>query len=122
MFVADDDAPGGADISWDYGDLLPAEAAASGHGNLDYFPAADFIESIRTGRAPELDVNGAVETAAPAIVAGMSAENGGVPFAVPDFRPGEKRPAGRAPAVVDPGAAELADSPVGLDGPIVPAP
>lgn len=40
-----------------------------------------------------------MDTAAPAILAAASIARGGVPLAVPDFRPGPSRPLGAAPAV-----------------------
>ncbi|MDP2989104.1 MAG: hypothetical protein Q8O57_00865, partial [Kiritimatiellota bacterium] len=45
-----------------------------------------------------LTVYKAAETAAPAALAGLSAENNGAWFDVPDFRPGKNRKAGQMPA------------------------
>jgi predicted dehydrogenase len=81
-----------AEASWDA--MLPDAATRTGHWGLDYFPLADFVDAIRAGRSPEMDVYTAVETAAPAILAAKSAEEGGRPFDVPDFRPGPGRSLG----------------------------
>lgn len=77
--------------------VLPEAAARTGHWGLDYFPLADFIDAIRRGRSPEMDVYTAADTAGPAILAARSAEEGGRPFDVPDFRPGPNRSEGSRP-------------------------
>jgi hypothetical protein len=88
-----------ADIDWDFTPYQPSppEARASGHGGLDHYPMADFIRAIREDSETELDVYGAADTAAPAILAAESAENGGALLKVPDFRPGEGRKKGEMP-------------------------
>ena len=63
-------------------------AAASDHGGADPYPVHTFLESIRSGEPPEMDVYRAVETAAPAILAAESANRGGALLPVPDFRAG----------------------------------
>lgn len=67
---------------------LSEEARQTGHGGSDYYPVADFVSAIRDGTTPDIDVYKAVETAAPCILAAQSAEQGGKPLDVPDFRPG----------------------------------
>jgi len=88
-----------ADIDWCYSAYQPSppEARASGHGGLDHYPLAEFIRPIREDSEPDLDVYGAAETAAPAILAARSAERGGVPLKVPDFRPTNGRRRGQKP-------------------------
>jgi len=86
------------DMEWKFDpDDLPKEAIGSGHGNADYFPAASFIESIINDTTPPMDVYESVETAAPAILASISAEQNGKCLEVPDFRPGAKRKVGCEP-------------------------
>lgn len=62
------------------------EDAKSGHGGADSRTVATFLEAIRTGEPPEMDVYRAAETAAPAILAAESARHGGIMVTVPDFR------------------------------------
>lgn len=56
------------------------------HGGTDYYPIAYFVEAILEDKTPPMDVYKAVETAAPAILAAQSCEQGGVLLEVPDFR------------------------------------
>lgn len=56
------------------------------HGGADYYPIDAFLDAILHGKTPEMDVYTAVETAAPAILAAQSCEQGGVLLEVPDFR------------------------------------
>jgi hypothetical protein len=58
---------------------------------------ADFIRAIREDSETELDVYGAADTAAPAILAAESVERGGIPIKVPSFRPGGRRKKGEKP-------------------------
>jgi len=46
------------DIDWEYTPYQPAppEAKGTGHGDLDYYPLADFIKSIKKDTSPEMDV------------------------------------------------------------------
>lgn len=76
---------------------IPEEARTTGHGGADFYPVFDFVNCLLKGTKPDIDVYKAVETAAPCILAAMSAEKGGERFIVPDFRPNEKRPAGEMP-------------------------
>jgi hypothetical protein len=78
-------------------------AAASGHGGLDFYPIHDFIQCIRNGGAPVVDVYRAANVAAAAAMAGLSAENGSRPLPVPDFRPGPARRPGERPGPQGPG-------------------
>ena len=75
----------------------PAEARASGHGDADYYVHAAFRDAV-LGRAPvAFDVYGAMDTAAPAILAAEAIEARRT-LSVPDFRPSVSRPAGQLPA------------------------
>ena len=91
------------DIDWEYTPYQPAppEAKGTGHGDLDYYPLADFVKSIKEDTSPEMDVYKACDTAAPAILAGVSMDKGSKPLEVPDFRPNEERRAGEEPNKID---------------------
>ena len=56
------------------------------HGGTDYYPIYYFVDAILNDKTPPMDVYKAVETAAPAILAAQSCEQGGVMLEVPDFR------------------------------------
>lgn len=56
-----------------------------------------FRDAILRDMPLELDVYRVLETAAPAILAGESIAQGTRLMRVPDFRPGDRRPAGRMP-------------------------
>jgi predicted dehydrogenase len=87
-----------AEAMWAYSAYdTPPEALASGHGGTDYYPTAHFIQSILDDKTPPMDVYLAVETAAPAIMAVKSLEQGGACLTVPDFRPGPLRRKGEQP-------------------------
>ena len=58
---------------------------------------AAFRDALLHGKDTGFDVYHAVETAAPAILAADSIDQGSQPLRVPDFRPGPHRPAGQAP-------------------------
>lgn len=92
------ESDGPEDREWKYAPgEIPREAVGSGHGDADYFPAATFIKSIIDDAAPPMDVYKSVETAAPAIMAGISAEHKGRCLEVPDFRPAKGRKTGCEP-------------------------
>ena len=75
----------------------PLEAKASGHGGMDYYAAATWLDAIRNHTTPPLDVYKSVETAAPAAAAIESIKRGSQLVKVPDFRPGPRRAAGAEP-------------------------
>lgn len=62
------------------------EQKTASHGGSDFFIVQDFIEAIRTGRQPELDVYKACEWTAVALLSALSITNGSRPIAMPDFR------------------------------------
>lgn len=75
------------DMAWGMArDDAPAEAVGTGHGDADYYVHLAFRDAVRGERAPIFDVYGAVDTAAPAILAAESIRQGSQPLAVPDFR------------------------------------
>ena len=75
----------------------PPEVSQSGHGGLDYYTFAHFADAVLYGEPLEFDVYKAIETAAPAIMAARSIEQGEIALEVPDFRPGPNRKAGQKP-------------------------
>ncbi len=77
-----------------YSDLLPdrfkyatESQKKAGHGGGDYFIVEDFINAIRTGVQPELDVYKACEWTAVGLLSALSVVNGGRTMQVPHFRP-----------------------------------
>jgi predicted dehydrogenase len=78
-----------AEVDWRRERLdAPAEARGSGHGDADYYVHAAFRDAVRGLRPPDLDVYGAMDTAAPAILAAESIAQGSALLKVPDFRRG----------------------------------
>jgi predicted dehydrogenase len=78
---------------WDYEAHLPdiwrnpSEAALrAGHGGGDYFIVRDFIDAIRRGAPPPIDVYRAMDYTVPGLISEQSIAQGGVPLPVPDFR------------------------------------
>lgn len=87
-----------ADMDWRFERTdAPTEAAGSGHYDSDYYVHAQFRDQILKGKAPELDLYNAMNTAAPAILAGESIDRGSELLEAPDFRPNDQRPAGQGP-------------------------
>jgi len=64
----------------------PKEALEALHGGGDYFVVRDFVDSIRNGTAPPIDVYAALDMTVPGLVSQESIRRGGVPLPVPDFR------------------------------------
>ncbi len=116
LWLAEEGRAGTVSAEWRYeGDELPPEMAGvsvsagellevgrSGHGGLDYYPVATFVDSILRDTRPPMDVYVAADTAAPAILAGQSVERGSVRLGVPEFRPGKHRRSGEPPASLSP--------------------
>ena len=79
---------------WEFGEeFLPepwreleAVAMKTGHEGCDYFEVHAFIESLRTGTPPPVDVYTALDWTLPGLMSEQSIEAGGVPVAVPDPR------------------------------------
>lgn len=63
-----------------------AMAARAGHGGGDFFTIHYFMEALRQGTPPPIDVYRACDFTLPGILAYRSAVEGGVSFDVPDFR------------------------------------
>ena len=101
-----------ADVDWRYErtDATPqsrpspearrVQALASGHHGMDYYVHTAFRDAVLGVGPLEFDVYKAVDTAAPAILALDSINQGSVPLEVPDFRPSESRPPGRMPETI----------------------
>jgi predicted dehydrogenase len=87
-----------AEVDWRFERSdAPGEARQSGHGDADYYVHATFRDAVLKGTPLEFDVYKAIETAAPAILAAESIDQGSKPFTVPEFRPGEERAPGEMP-------------------------
>ncbi len=87
------------DMKWqpltDYNEYLPgryraatAEQAGAGHGGGDFFIVADFIDAIRTGAKPAVDVYDACEWTAVGLLSELSVVNNGRTMTLPRFRKG----------------------------------
>ncbi len=79
----------------DYNEYLPdryrtatAEQNAAGHGGGDFFLVEDFINAIRTGKAPIVDVYTACEWTAVGLLSELSVVNNARHMEVPKFRRG----------------------------------
>jgi predicted dehydrogenase len=64
----------------------PAEAAQGGHGNSEWFMLDDWLQSLRNGSPPPIDVYAGLDMTLPGICAHLSAEQGGQPVDIPDPR------------------------------------
>lgn len=89
---------GVAKMDWEalmnYKDLLPdryknatEEERKAGHDGGDFFIVADFINAIRSGKQPDLDVYKACEWTAVGLLSALSVTNNGRNIKVPNFRP-----------------------------------
>jgi hypothetical protein len=85
------------DTDWESSEDEPDEARQSGHGGLDYYPVATFVQSVLKDEPSAMDVYQAADTAAPAILAAASAAQGSVCLEIPDFRPDGGRKPGEWP-------------------------
>ena len=87
-----------AEVDWRHERTdAPPEARGSGHGDADYYVHATFRDAVLGIRPLEFDVYKAMDTAAPAILAADSIDQGSKLLQVPDFRPSARRPAGQMP-------------------------
>lgn len=99
LWLADSQLHDMAEVDWRYERTdAPAEARSSGHGDADYYVHVEFRDAVLGVRPLEFDVYRAIETAAPAILAADSIDQGTRLMQVPEFRPSETRAAGLAPA------------------------
>ncbi len=98
MWLADSQMHDLADVDWRYEQTdAPQEVLASGHSGTDYYVHTAFREAALGNQPLEFDVYKAIETAAPAILAADSIDQGSIPLEAPDFRPNQDRPAGHMP-------------------------
>lgn len=77
----------------DFNHLLPEryrqvteEQRSAGHWGGDYFIVQDFVDAIRNGTKPPIDVYDACEWTAVAMLSELSVANGGKVMEMPDFR------------------------------------
>jgi len=98
MWLADGQMHDKAEVDWRHErtDASPG-ARGSGHGDADYYVHAAFRDAVLGNKPLEFDVYRAMESAAPAILAADSIDQGSRLLRVPDFRPGGSRPAGHMP-------------------------
>ena len=98
MWLADSHMHDMADVDWRWQRTDASdEILASGHRGTDYYVHTAFRDAVWGDRPLEFDVYKAIETAAPAILAADSIDQGSIPIDVPDFRPNETRPHGQMP-------------------------
>ena len=72
---------------------VPAESGegdGAGHGGGDYYIVKDFVDAIKTGIQPELNVYKAAEWTSVALLSQLSVTNQGKILEVPKFRPNMK--------------------------------
>lgn len=79
----------------DYNGYLPeryrtatAEQSHAGHGGGDFFIVSDFIDAVRTGHKPAVDVYDACEWTAVGLLSQLSVMNNGRTMTMPTFRRG----------------------------------
>ena len=65
---------------------VPPEARLGGHGTSEYFMLRDFVDCIVHDTKPAIDIHDAMDFTVPGLCAHISAENGGKPVDIPDFR------------------------------------
>jgi predicted dehydrogenase len=65
----------------------PPEATLGGHGTSEYYMCNDFVRCVLDDTPPAIDVYRGLDYTTPGICAHISAENGGEPVEVPDYRP-----------------------------------
>ena len=70
----------------DIGDAAKGENISTGHGGLDLKLAKSFVETVLQNNVSPIDVYRCIEYALPGIIANKSAQLGGVPLEIPDFR------------------------------------
>ena len=68
------------------GTQYPEAAARSGRGAAEWYMLTDFLNAIRTGSAPALDVYEGVMHSLAGVCAAESAANGGKPVAIPQYQ------------------------------------
>jgi hypothetical protein len=66
---------------------LPPGAKSGGHGVTEYYMVDDFVRSIFDDTKPAIDVYEGLDYTVPGLCAHISAQRGGEPVEVADFRP-----------------------------------
>ncbi|NLE29138.1 MAG: Gfo/Idh/MocA family oxidoreductase [Phycisphaerae bacterium] len=64
---------------------LPPEALAGGHGTSEFIMVNDFVQAIKDGKSPLLDLSMAIRMTLPGIYAAKSARQGGERIVIPDL-------------------------------------
>ena len=68
---------------------ITKEQLESGHGGMDYFIFREFIDCIKEGKEPCIDVYDAAAWMAISVLSEQSVQSGGAPVAFPDFTDGK---------------------------------
>jgi hypothetical protein len=98
LWLADAQMHDMAKVDWRFErEDAPPEARGSGHSDADYYVHAAFRDAVLESQPLEFDVYKAMDTAAPAILAGESIAHGAQLMQVPDFRPNAARASGQKP-------------------------
>jgi predicted dehydrogenase len=98
MWLANGQMHDMAEVDWRFQRTdAPGLARGSGHGDADYYVHATFRDAVLGKKPLEFDVYRAIETAAPAILAADSIDQGSKLMRVPDFRPNANRRKGLMP-------------------------
>ncbi|MBP5466766.1 MAG: Gfo/Idh/MocA family oxidoreductase [Clostridia bacterium] len=69
--------------------IITSEQLSAGHGGMDYFIFRNFIDSIKSGTEPCIDVYDAATWMAISVLSEQSIKNGGAPICFPDFTDGK---------------------------------
>jgi predicted dehydrogenase len=69
---------------------LPTHATRGGHGTSEYFMVNDFMNAVLHGAPVPIDVYTALDYTVPGLCAHLSAEEGGTPVAISDYRQGAR--------------------------------
>ena len=98
MWLADGQMHDLAQMDWGHARTdAPPAARGSGHGDADYYVHVSFRDAVLGTTPLEFDVYQAMDTAAPAILAADSIDQGTTLLNAPNFRPGPERKIGEPP-------------------------
>jgi predicted dehydrogenase len=93
IWLADSGLEEWQDVDWTF-----ARQGLPGLPDANLTVHAEFHDALVHGHPRDLEMYSAMDTAAPAILAAESIDDGGRPRTVPDFRPGPARESGQAPS------------------------
>ncbi|MFL2541055.1 MAG: Gfo/Idh/MocA family protein [Candidatus Latescibacterota bacterium] len=85
IFRAGDEKP--TAISAEVSDpQAPPEALAGGHGTSEYYMVDGFIQAVIDGQQPPIDIYRSLDFSVPGLCAHLSAQQGGTPVQIQDYR------------------------------------